>query len=199
MQGFGNPLSKRLDKAGLGPYYRRIAASPHRRISAQSVRRARRRSRAAQMRTDMTILNEGEIAPNFTLKTDDGTEVTLASLTDKPLVLFFYPKDDTPGCTIECKEFRDARSAFEERAYVFGVSPDDSASHLAFRAKYSLNFPLLSDPEHRVADLFGVWGPKKSGAFGIHRTTFVIRGTHIARVFREVKPDGHAAEVLAAL
>ena len=147
----------------------------------------------------MPILDEGAPAPNFTLKTDDGTDVTLADLRDRPVVLFFYPKDDTPGCTIECKEFRDARAAFASSAHVFGISPDDVTSHQAFRDKYALNFPLLSDPGHRVADQFGVWGPKKSGNEGIHRTTFVIRGEKIARVFRDVKPEGHAAEVLAVL
>jgi len=147
----------------------------------------------------MPILSEGQIAPNFTLQTDEGTDVTLSGLTDKPVVLFFYPKDDTPGCTIECKEFRDARSAFEAKAHVFGISPDDVASHQAFRDKYSLNFPLLSDPGHRVAEQFGVWAMKKSGTEGIHRTTFVIRDAKISHVFTEVKPEGHAAEVLAAL
>jgi len=147
----------------------------------------------------MPILDEGASAPNFTLHTDDGSEVTLSELQDKPVVLFFYPKDDTPGCTIECKEFRDARPAFGTRAHVFGISPDDLASHQAFRDKYGLNFPLLSDPGHRVADQFGVWALKKNGNEGIHRTTFVIRGGKIASVFRDVKPEGHAAEVLAAL
>ena len=147
----------------------------------------------------MPILNQGEPAPSFTLKTDDGRDVSLEALQDLPIVLFFYPKDDTPGCTIECKEFRDARPAFEARAHVFGISPDDAASHQAFRDKYALNFPLLSDPGHRVADQFGVWALKKSGTEGIHRTTFVIRDGKIARVFKDVKPEGHAAEVLAAL
>lgn len=147
----------------------------------------------------MPLLIAGETAPNFTLQTDLGADVTLSALQDKPLVLFFYPKDDTPGCTIECKEFRDARSAFEAKAHVFGISPDDVASHQAFRDKYALNFPLLSDPGHRVAEQFGVWALKKSGTEGIHRTTFVIRDGKIARVFTEVKPEGHAAEVLAAL
>ena len=147
----------------------------------------------------MPILSEGETAPDFTLQTDQGTTATLSALQDKPLVLFFYPKDDTPGCTIECKEFRDARADFEAKAHVFGISPDDVTSHQAFRDKYSLNFRLLSDPGHRVASQFGVWGPKKNGTEGIHRTTFVIRAGKIARVFSEVKPEGHAAEVLAAL
>ena len=118
---------------------------------------------------------------------------------DKPLVLFFYPKDDTPGCTIECKEFRDARAEFEAKAHVFGISPDDVASHQAFRDKYALNFPLLSDPGHEVASQFGVWALKKNGSEGIHRTTFVIRDGKIARVFSDVKPEGHAAQVLATL
>ncbi len=147
----------------------------------------------------MPILTEGAAAPSFTLKTDSGSDVSISELTDKPVVLFFYPKDDTPGCTIECKEFRDAKPQFEALAHVFGISPDDQASHQAFRDKYALNFPLLSDPGHRVADQFGVWGPKKSGNEGIHRTTFVIRGGKIARVFQEVKPEGHAAEVLGVL
>src|SRR4029079_16765528 len=121
----------------------------------------------------MPILSEGESAPNFNLQTDQGTTVTLAALQDKPLVLFFYPKDDTPGCTIECKEFRDARPEFEAKAHVFGISPDDVASHQAFRDKYSLNFPLLVDHGHAVADAFGVWGEKPSG-MGIFRTTFII-------------------------
>jgi len=147
----------------------------------------------------MAILKAGDPAPDFNLESDDGQQASLSTLTDKPVVLFFYPKDDTPGCTIECKEFRDARALFLERAHVFGISPDDSASHAAFRAKYALNFPLLSDHEHRVAEQFGVWGPKKNGNVGISRTTFVIQQGKITRVFSDVKPEGHAAEVLAAL
>ena len=147
----------------------------------------------------MPILAEGAPAPHFTLLTDTGQAVTLSDLLDKPVVLFFYPKDDTPGCTIECKEFRDAHASFQERAHVFGISPDDLGSHQAFRDKYALNFPLLSDPGHLVASQFGVWALKKSGNEGILRTTFLIRAGTIARVFGEVKPEGHAAEVLAAL
>jgi peroxiredoxin Q/BCP len=147
----------------------------------------------------MTIPSPGDTAPDFTLTDDAGDSVSLGKLAQKPVVLFFYPKDDTPGCTIECKEFRDARDAFAKRAHVFGISPDDVASHQAFRDKYALNFPLLADPGHRVADLFGVWGPKPNGSEGIHRTTFVIAGGKISHVFRDVKPQGHAAEVLAVL
>ncbi len=143
-------------------------------------------------------LKSGDTAPAFTLTTETGETVELAKLADRPTVLFFYPKDDTPGCTIECKEFRDARAQFLDKAHVFGISPDDAASHQAFRDKYALNFPLLSDPGHKVADAYGVWGPKKNGD-GIHRTTFLIDKGRITRVFENVKPEGHAAEVLAAL
>jgi thioredoxin-dependent peroxiredoxin len=147
----------------------------------------------------MPVLTSGETAPAFTLITDEGKTISLASLTGKPVVLFFYPKDDTPGCTIECKEFRDARASFLEKAHVFGISPDDMASHQAFRDKYALNFPLLSDPGHAVADQYGVWGVKPSGNSGIFRTTFILKDGKVAKVFENVKPEGHAAEVLAAL
>jgi len=147
----------------------------------------------------MAILKVGDTAPSFELETDTGERVSSASLQGKPLVLFFYPKDDTPGCTIECKEFRDARDEFKERAFVFGISPDDVASHQAFRDKYALNFPLLSDVGHRVAEQYGAWGEKKNGSVGILRTTFIINGGKVAKVFTDVKPDGHAAEILAAL
>ena len=147
----------------------------------------------------MSRLKEGDLAPDFTLTDDSGQVITLSALRDKPVVLFFYPKDDTPGCTIECKEFRDSRSDFLQRAHVLGISPDDVTSHKAFRDKYALNFPLLSDPEHRVASQFGVWGLKKGNVEGVHRATFILRDRRVVRVFSEVKPQGHAAEVLAAL
>jgi thioredoxin-dependent peroxiredoxin len=146
-----------------------------------------------------TILKSGDSAPSFDLETDTGDRVSSQTLSGKPVVLFFYPKDDTPGCTIECKEFRDARDSFKERAFVFGISPDDVTSHQAFRDKYALNFPLLSDVGHRVADAFGVWGERKNGSVGISRTTFVLKEGKVSRVFTDVKPEGHAAEVLAAL
>jgi peroxiredoxin Q/BCP len=145
------------------------------------------------------MLTQGQAAPGFTLKTDAGQDVTLSAQGNRPTILFFYPKDDTPGCTIEYKEFRDARAEFLDRADVYGISPDDAVSHQAFRDKYGLNFPLLSDPGHEVASKFGVWGPKKTGGEGIRRTTFIIRAGLIARVFTDVKPEGHAKEVLAAL
>lgn len=145
------------------------------------------------------MLKVGDSAPDFTLETDRAAKVTLSQLRDKPVVLFFYPKDDTPGCTIECKEFRDALPSFADKAHVFGISPDDRASHEAFRDKFGLNFPLLCDVGNQVADRYGVWGKTKWGE-GVLRTTFII-GTdgRIQRVFEGVSPQGHAAEVLAAL
>jgi thioredoxin-dependent peroxiredoxin len=147
----------------------------------------------------MPLLNAGDAAPDFELQTDTGDRVSSTTLKGKPIVLFFYPKDDTPGCTIECKEFRDARDAFKERAFVFGISPDDVTSHQAFRDKYALNFSLLSDVGHQVAERFGAWGVRKSGNEGIFRTTFIIIDGKISKVFADVKPEGHAAEVLAAI
>lgn len=146
------------------------------------------------------MLKATDKAPDFTLETDDGQKVTLSQVAadGKPVVLFFYPKDDTPGCTIECKEFRDARPEFLAKAHVYGISPDDVASHVAFREKYGLNFPLLADPGHKVADQFGVWGETQWGT-GILRTTFIVRNGVVERVFEGVKPTGHAAQVLAAL
>jgi len=147
----------------------------------------------------MPLLAAGDAAPEFSLQTDTGDTVSSAALKGKPIVLFFYPKDDTPGCTIECKEFRDALESFAERAFVFGISPDDVASHQAFRDKFGLNFPLLSDAGHQVASKFGAWGLRKSGNEGILRTTFIIEDGKVKRVFADVKPEGHAAEVLGAL
>lgn len=147
----------------------------------------------------MPPLAPGDPAPEFSLQSDTGETVSLVTLVGKPIVLFFYPKDDTPGCTIECKEFRDARESFAQRAFVFGISPDDVTSHQAFRDKFGLNFPLLSDTGHQVASKFGAWGLRKNGNEGILRTTFVIEDKKIKRVFADVKPEGHAAEVLSAL
>jgi peroxiredoxin Q/BCP len=144
------------------------------------------------------MLKVGDQAPDFSLQTDDGSTVKLGELRDKPVVLFFYPKDDTPGCTIECKEFRDAREAFQQKAHVFGISADDVASHQAFRDKFGLNFPLLADPGGQVASQFGVWTDSQWGPMA-KRTTFIIEGGKISRVFENVKPQGHAQEVLGSL
>jgi len=147
---------------------------------------------------------EGSTAPDFTLPTDDGGSVTLSALRGRNVVLFFYPKDDTSGCTREACEFRDALPRFEGlNAVVLGISPDDVKSHQKFRAKYELPYSLLADTEHAVADAYGVWKEKSMYGrkyWGNERTTILIdRDGRVARVFEKVKPDGHAAEVAEAL
>ena len=152
----------------------------------------------------MTMPAEGSAAPEFTLPSDRGASVSLRELRGTPVVLYFYPKDDTPGCTTQACDFRDrwddVRSA---GATVLGVSPDNAASHGAFRDKFGLPFPLLADEGGKVATAYGVWGDKTFFGRkykGVHRTTFIIgRDGRIARVFAKVKPEGHADEVLAAL
>jgi peroxiredoxin Q/BCP len=145
------------------------------------------------------MISAGSPAPDFTLETDQGAQVTLSRLRGRPVVLFFYPKDDTPGCTIECKEFRDAAPKYEGKALVFGVSADDRASHEAFRDKFALNFPLLCDTGHKISDAYGVWGPTKWGE-GIRRTTVIVGADGlVTKVFENVAPQGHAEQVLAAL
>jgi peroxiredoxin Q/BCP len=146
----------------------------------------------------------GSPAPDFTLPSDEGAKVSLKALRGTPVVLYFYPKDDTSGCTTEACEFRDAWSDVKKTGVrLFGVSPDGIRSHEKFRAKFKLPFPLLADEDHAVAEAYGVWGEKSMYGrkyMGILRTTFIIdaRG-RIAQVFEKVKPAGHAGEVLAAL
>jgi thioredoxin-dependent peroxiredoxin len=149
-------------------------------------------------------IEEGAKAPAFTLRTHDGTKLSLASLRGTPVVLYFYPKDDTPGCTKEACGFRDAKAALaKHKAVVLGVSPDEAESHAAFRAKYKLPFTLLCDPDHAVAEKYGAWREKNmygKKSMGIARSTFLIDATgRVAKVFKAVKPDVHAAQVLAAL
>lgn len=146
----------------------------------------------------------GQMAPSFSVPDHDGTMVSLAQFRGRPVVLYFYPKDDTSGCTTEACEFRDAWAALERvGAVVLGVSPDGPASHQKFRAKYALPFPLLADTDHALAEAYGVWGEKSMYGrtyFGILRTTFVIDQTGAIRhIFGKVKPRGHAAEVLRVL
>lgn len=146
----------------------------------------------------------GRKAPEFTLPADDGSAVSLKGLRGRPVVLYFYPKDDTSGCTAEACEFRDSWKAVQRAgAVVLGVSPDGVPSHRKFKAKYQLPFPLLADTDHSVAEAYGAWGEKSMYGrkyFGILRTTFLIDGEgKVARIFEKVKPKGHAAEVLAAL
>jgi len=147
---------------------------------------------------------EGEPAPDFRLPADDGKTYALRDLRGKKVVLYFYPKDDTPGCTKEACSFRDNLSRVQSKgAIVLGVSKDDLESHAKFREKYSLSFPLLSDPEGKVLSAYGVWKEKNlygKTFMGIERTTFVIdEGGRIQKVFPRVKVEGHVDEVLAAL
>lgn len=149
-------------------------------------------------------LEEGAKAPAFTLVADDGKKVKLADFKGKPVVLYFYPKDDTPGCTKEACAFRDKAADLKKLgAVVLGVSPDDTKSHGKFRDKFNLNFPLLSDPDHAVAEQFGAWREKNmygKKSMGIARSTFIIGGDGlIKKVWKAVKVDGHDEHVLAAL
>ena len=150
------------------------------------------------------MVTEGEPAPDFTLTSDAGESVSLSDLRGKPVVLYFYPKDDTPGCTAQACGIRDAYGEFEGAgAVVLGVSPDSVKRHVKFREKYGLPFTLLADPEHEVAEQYGVWGEKKFAGkkyMGINRSTFVIApdGT-VARAMYNVKPAEHADDVLAVL
>ena len=152
------------------------------------------------------MLQAGDKAPDFTLLDQDGGEVALSDslATGAKVLLFFYPRADTPGCTTQACGFRDAYSEFQERgAVVLGVSPDDEASHVKFRDKYSLPFTLLADPGHSVSEQYGVRVEKnKYGkkSMGVERSTFLIDSEgNVAKVMRRVKPDTHADDVLAAL
>ena len=150
------------------------------------------------------MVREGEPAPDFELKTDSGETVKLSSFRGHPIVLYFYPGDDTSGCTKEACSFRDVYDDFQERgAAILGVSPDAEESHVRFKRKYNLPFALLADTEHEAAEKYGVWVEKTSFGkkrMGIKRSTFVIDadGT-VAKAMYGVKPEGHAEKVLAAL
>ncbi len=150
------------------------------------------------------MIREGDQAPAFTLESDTGEQVSLADLRGKPVVLYFYPKDDTPGCTAQACGIRDAYGEFEQAgAIVLGVSPDSVGKHVKFKDKYGLPFTLLADPEHELAERYGVWGEKKYMGrtyMGVNRTTFVIGGGgSVVKVMENVKPATHADDVLAAL
>ena len=147
-------------------------------------------------------LMEGIPAPDFTLPDEKGVERKLSDYRGGHVLLYFYPKDDTPGCTTEACNFRDDYTLYDDAAVtILGVSPDTSASHLKFKEKYQLPFNLLADVDHAVCELYGVWGPKKSFGKeydGVHRTTYLIdpQGV-IQKVFKKVSPAKHSAEVLA--
>ena len=149
------------------------------------------------------MVKEGNAAPVFTAKNANGETVRLKDLRGQKVVLYFYPKDDTPGCTKEACSFRDAFAKFKKRGIeVLGVSPDSEASHKKFMAKYKLPFTLLADPDHSIADAYGVYGEKKFMGrtyMGVKRMTFLIdEKGKIKKVFEKVKPEEHAQEVLDA-
>jgi peroxiredoxin Q/BCP len=143
-------------------------------------------------------------APDFELSDETGTMRKLSDFRGQPVVLYFYPKDDTPGCTTEACNFRDDYSAYEKAgATILGVSPDSVKSHVKFKKKYGLPFPLLADEGHKVCETYGVWALKKNMGreyMGVLRTTFLIDAEgKILRVFEKVKPADHSAELLAEL
>lgn len=149
-------------------------------------------------------ISAGIPAPDFHMLDDAGTPRSLSDYRGRNVILYFYPADDTPGCTKEACHFRDDYSAYEKAGVVIlGVSPDDVQSHAKFKKKYNLQFPLLVDEEHKVCDAYGVWGPKKfmgKEYEGVLRTTFLIDGDGmIKQVFENVRPSEHSAELLSVL
>jgi len=149
----------------------------------------------------MTTLKEGDKAPAFSGKDQDGNTISLANFSGKKLILYFYPKDDTPGCTAEACNLRDNYEALLEQGFaVAGVSADTEAKHRKFIDKYELPFPLIADVDKEIIEAFGVWGPKKfmgKTYDGIHRVTFVIDGEGtIEKVFTKVKTKDHTAQIL---
>lgn len=150
------------------------------------------------------MLNEGDMAPDFTLADHSGKPLTLSELKGKTVVLFFYPKADTPGCTTEACGFRDSKSNFDSANVVLlGISPDTVKAQQKFAVKYDLPMQLLADEQHEVAEKYGVWAEKSMYGkkyMGVERTTFVIGPDgKIQHIYRKVKPDGHADEVLTLL
>jgi thioredoxin-dependent peroxiredoxin len=150
------------------------------------------------------VVEEGQDAPDFELPSDSGERVKLSELRGRPIVLYFYPRDDTPGCTAQACGIRDSYGEFEESgAVVLGVSTDDETSHAKFKEKYGLPFTLLADTDHEVAEAYGVWKEKNFGGkkyWGVERSTFLIdENGRIAKTMLRVKPDTHAEKVLEAL
>jgi thioredoxin-dependent peroxiredoxin len=150
------------------------------------------------------MLKEGDQAPDFTLPTDGEGSVTLSDLRGSKVILYFYPKDDTSGCTAQACEYRDILPRIEEKgARVLGISPDPVASHDKFKAKYDLNFPLLVDEDHQVAEAYGVWKEKSMYGrtfWGVERSTFLVdEEGRIARAWRKTRAKGDAERALAEL
>jgi len=158
----------------------------------------------ARRKEEDVVVTEGEPAPDFALPSDSGETVTLSQFRGKPVVLYFYPKDNTPGCTTQACGIRDAWAEFTAAgAVVLGVSPDGVASHATFKNSYDLPFTLLADADHALAEAYGVWAEKSRYGrtyMGIVRSTFVIDADgNLAKAFRNVQPATHADQVLAAL
>jgi peroxiredoxin Q/BCP len=150
------------------------------------------------------MVEKGDMAPGFSLPADDGSMVSLEEFRGKKVILYFYPKDNTSGCTTQACDLRDMLPRIDERgAVVLGVSPDSLASHEKFRDKFQLNFPLLSDPDHQVAEAYGVWKEKSMYGrtyWGIERSTFIIgEDGKVAEAWRKVKPKDHAERVAELL
>ena len=152
----------------------------------------------------MSMPQAGDKAPDFELQDDQNNTVRLSDYRGKTVILYFYPRADTPGCTKEACAFRDDYSAYEERGVVIlGASPDTVTKQAKFKEKYNLPFPLLADPDHELAEKYGVWGLKKfmgRESMGVLRTTFLIDDQgQVIEVFEKVRPAQHSAEILAAL
>ncbi|MFC1660242.1 thioredoxin-dependent thiol peroxidase [Gemmatimonadota bacterium] len=150
------------------------------------------------------MVERGDLAPDFTLPSDDGSEVTLSDFRGKRVILYFYPKDNTSGCTTQACDLRDSVPTISSRgAVVLGVSPDPVPSHVKFRDKFDLNFPLLADENHRVAEAYGVWKEKSMYGktyWGVERSTFILdEAGVVVESWRKVRPKGHAERVLDAL
>ena len=151
-----------------------------------------------------STLSTGDLAPPFTALTDEGAQLSLSSLRGQRVVLYFYPRDDTPGCTTQACDFRDHLAALASKGYeVLGVSPDGEASHQRFKAKHGLGFVLLCDPDHAIAEAYGVWREKKNYGrtyLGIVRSTFIIDAAGIVeQVFDNVRAKGHVARLMKIL
>jgi peroxiredoxin Q/BCP len=195
------PARAKAGTAARGSKKKRAPAAP---LRASQAAPSRGSSKGAAVGASANgAVGEGDRAPDFTLPDEEGVEVSSADLAGKPYVLYFYPKDDTPGCTTEACGFRDALPDFETIGVrVIGVSPDSAASHQRFRAKYELPFTLLSDTEKALSSAYGAWALKKNYGreyMGVVRSTFLVdAGGVIRNVWRGVKVNGHVEKVQAA-
>jgi thioredoxin-dependent peroxiredoxin len=181
----------------------RVPAAPDKPANAAKPAKPAKPSKPASAQASAATLGEGDAAPSFSLHDQRGQTLSSDELAGKPYVVYFYPKDDTPGCTTQACGFRDTGAEFDEVGVrVIGVSPDSVASHQRFATKYGLPFTLLSDPEQALASEYGVWALKKNYGreyMGIVRSTFLVDGSGVIRkVWRGVRVNGHVAEVQAA-